>query len=222
VPSISGTPATVVAADVQYAFQPRAAGDTLNFSINNKPLWASFDVTTGKLSGTPGSADTGEYPNITISATNGASTATLPAFTIQVTPPGTTVASNATPASSSSSTTTDTSSSGTGSSTPAAGSGSSTSGSGSTLPPATSDSVTLSWSAPSENTNGTALTSLAGYAIHYGTSPSALTQQISINSVGVLNYVVSNLSSGTWYFEVVAINSAGVQSAPSSVVSTTI
>jgi Tfp pilus assembly protein PilX len=90
------------------------------------------------------------------------------------------------------------------------------------LPPATSDTVTLSWTAPSENTNGTALTNLAGYQIYYGTSASALTQQISINTVGVMNYVVSNLSSGTWYFEIVAVNSAGEQSTPSSVVSTTI
>jgi Fibronectin type III domain len=92
----------------------------------------------------------------------------------------------------------------------------------STLPAATSDSVTLSWSAPDENTNGTALTNLAGYQINYGTSPSALTQQISINTVGVMNYVVSNLNSGTWYFEIIAVNSAGVQSTPTSVVSTTI
>ena len=99
---------------------------------------------------------------------------------------------------------------------------SSTSGSGGTTPPATSDTVTLSWTAPDENTNGTALTNLAGYQINYGTSPTALTQQISINTVGVTNYVVSNLSSGTWYFEIVAVNSAGLQSGPSSVVSTTI
>ena len=108
--------------------------------------------------------------------------------------------------------------------TPASSSPSTTAntGSSSTLPPATSDSVTLSWSAPSENTNGSALTNLAGYEIYYGTNSSALTQHISINPVGIMNYVVSNLSSGTWYFEVVAVNSAGEKSAPTSIVSTTI
>jgi hypothetical protein len=99
---------------------------------------------------------------------------------------------------------------------------SSTTAPASTPPAAASDTVTLSWTAPDENTNGTALTNLAGYQINYGTSPTALTQKISINTVGVMNYVVSNLSSGTWYFEIVAVNSAGAQSAPSSVVSTTI
>ena len=97
-----------------------------------------------------------------------------------------------------------------------------TSNTSNTPPAASSDSVTLSWSAPSENTNGSALTNLAGYEIYYGTDPSDLTQQISINTVGIMDYVVSNLSSGTWYFEVVAVNSAGEKSAPTSIVSTTI
>ena len=109
------------------------------------------------------------------------------------------------------------------SATPAAATtSSSTAAPASTLPAATADTVTLSWTAPDENTNGTALTNLAGYQINYGTSPTALTQQISLNTVGVMNYVISNLSSGTWYFEIVAVNSAGAQSTPSSVVSTTI
>jgi hypothetical protein len=38
----------------------------------------------------------------------------------------------------------------------------------------------------------------------------------------MLTYVVSNLTAGTWYFEVTAVNSAGVDSGPSSTVSATI
>jgi len=98
------------------------------------------------------------------------------------------------------------------------GSGSSSSSGSAT----TSGTVTLSWSAPTENTNGSALTNLSGYVINYGTSAVALTQTISISTVGMLSYVISNLSSGTWYFEVVAVNASGVQSSPSSVVSMTI
>jgi hypothetical protein len=89
-------------------------------------------------------------------------------------------------------------------------------------PAAQSDSVTLSWAAPTENTDGSALTNLAGFDIYYGNSAASLTQKISIGSVGLLTYVVPNLNSGTWYFEVVAVNAAGVQSGPSSVVSVTI
>jgi len=87
---------------------------------------------------------------------------------------------------------------------------------------AAAQAVTLSWAAPTENTDGSALTNLAGFDIYYGTSSSSLTQKITLNSVGLLTYVVENLNSGTWYFEVVAVNSSGVRSGPSSVVSVTI
>ncbi len=107
------------------------------------------------------------------------------------------------------------------SSTPGSNPGSNGSGSGSP-PVAQSDSVTLSWAAPTENTDGSALTNLAGFDIYYGNSTASLTQKISISSVGLLTYVVPNLNPGTWYFEVVAVNGAGVQSGPSSVVSVTI
>jgi hypothetical protein len=102
-------------------------------------------------------------------------------------------------------------------------SGSSSSGSSSSSGgKSTSDSVTLSWLAPSGNTNGTALTNLAGFNIYYGTSATAMTQKISIHTVGVLTYVISNLSAGTWYFAVTSINAAGVESSPSPTVSATI
>ena len=42
-----------------YSFQPTAKdanGDTLRFSISNKPAWATFSTTTGRLSGTPTAA----------------------------------------------------------------------------------------------------------------------------------------------------------------------
>src|SRR4029453_2234844 len=58
-PTISGTPATSVAAGAAYNFQPSGAdadGDTLMYTIQNKPSWATFSTTTGKLSGTPASA----------------------------------------------------------------------------------------------------------------------------------------------------------------------
>ena len=100
------------------------------------------------------------------------------------------------------------------------GSGSSGSGGGST--PAATGSATVSWSAPTTNTNGSALTDLAGYHIYYGTSASSLTQVVDVSSASATSYAVPNLASGTWYFEVTSITSAGVESAPSSVVSKTI
>ena len=95
-----------------------------------------------------------------------------------------------------------------------------TSGSGSSGAAAspTTDNVTLSWSAPTQNTNGSALTNLAGYIIYYGTSASAMTQTIDIKTVGMLTYVVGDLSAGSWYFQIVAVNAAGAESSPSATV----
>ena len=66
------------------------------------------------------------------------------------------------------------------------------------------------------------MTNLAGYIIYYGTSASAMTQTIDINTVGMLTYVVGDLSAGNWYFQIVAVNAAGVESSPSATVNASI
>jgi hypothetical protein len=80
----------------------------------------------------------------------------------------------------------------------------------------------LSWSVPTQNTDGSPITNLVGFTIMYGTSPSALTQTINVASPTTTTYVVSSLSSGTWYFVVQAYNTAGVESGPSNTGSKTI
>jgi len=87
-PSISGTPITSIVQGSSYLFTPTASdtdGDTLLFSINNKPQWANFNTGTGTLSGTPASSDTGTTSNIVISVNDGKSLSALPAFNITVT-----------------------------------------------------------------------------------------------------------------------------------------
>src|SRR5579862_8741896 len=61
----------------------------------------------------------------------------------------------------------------------------------------TSGQATLSWTAPDENTDGSALTNLAGFRIYYGTSTDAMNTVIDIPSVGISTYVVDNLGTGT-------------------------
>lgn len=82
--------------------------------------------------------------------------------------------------------------------------------------------LTLDWTAPTTNTDGTPLTDLAGYQIQYGTTPTALTQSIQITTPGVTTYLVPNLSPGTWHFALIAYNAAGVSSAPSALVSASV
>jgi hypothetical protein len=80
-------------------------------------------------------------------------------------------------------------------------------------------SATLSWTAPTENTDGSALTNLSGFVIRYGTVRGALTQFIRLDTVGSLSYVVTDLVYGTqYYFRVRAVSSTGAESEPSAVI----
>jgi len=89
VPVISGTPITTVDQGDSYSFTPSVtdvdSGDTQTFSITNKPAWASFDVTSGALTGTPAATDIGTINDIVISVTDsGNASASLAAFTLQI------------------------------------------------------------------------------------------------------------------------------------------
>jgi hypothetical protein len=80
-------------------------------------------------------------------------------------------------------------------------------------------SATLSWVAPTQNTDGSALTNLAGYHIYYGTSASNLNQSVQLTNPGLTTYVLGNLASGTWYITVNDYTTSGVESAISNMVS---
>ena len=77
--------------------------------------------------------------------------------------------------------------------------------------------ASLDWTSVTQNTNGTALTNLAGYHVHYGTSASNMNQVVNITNPSVTAYVVTNLSSGTWYFGVTAYTSTGMEGVLSNV-----
>lgn len=87
-------------------------------------------------------------------------------------------------------------------------------------PRVTYGNVTLDWTPPTENTDGSVLSDLAGYNVSYGTSPSSLTQHVKVSNAGVASLVIDNLTPGTWYFSVTSYNTSGVESPSSAVVST--
>lgn len=268
-PTITGSPPSSVDAGVAYSFTPTASDadkDTLGFTIQNRPTWASFDTATGRLSGTPSSANTGAFNNIVISVSDGKASASLAAFNITVNaaanePPtitGTPATSvNAGVAYSFQPTGSDpdgdtltysiqnppswaTFSTSTGklSGTPTVAQAGAYSniiikvsdGTASaalaafsiTVAQPTNGSATLSWTPPTQNTDGSSLTNLAGFRIQYGASSSALNQTIEVANPGLATYVVTGLNSGTWYFAVKAYSSNGAESAQSNVASKTI
>jgi hypothetical protein len=86
-PIISGTPVSSIVVAQSYNFQPTASdpdGDSLAFSITNRPTWATFNSSTGQLSGTPTSADVGTYQNISIRVSDGTTSTALATFSIAV------------------------------------------------------------------------------------------------------------------------------------------
>ncbi len=91
-PTISGTPSTAVTAGSAYAFTPTARdvdGDALRFGISSQPAWAKFNRTTGRLSGTPTTAQVGSYEEILISVSDGRKRVWLPQFSVAVNPAST-------------------------------------------------------------------------------------------------------------------------------------
>lgn len=73
-------------------------------------------------------------------------------------------------------------------------------------------SVTLSWVAPTERTDGTPLQNLGGYKISYGRMSKVYDYTISIDNPGLTTYVVEGLKPGSWYFALVAYDTEGLES----------
>ena len=97
--------------------------------------------------------------------------------------------------------------------------------SGSTTSPPTSganSSVTFSWVPPTENSNGSALTNLAGYKIHYGTASEDYSEVVALNNPSLNRYVFDSLPKGTYYFAITAYNSAGIESTLSGEITATL
>jgi Putative Ig domain len=176
--TLSGSPATSVTAGQNYAFQPTvSSGGAVTFQIQGKPSWAAFNTNTGALTGTPGVANEGTSGSITITASNGSSSASIAPFTITVNAPSS-----------------------------ALGTG----------------SANLTWTVPTQNTDGSPVTDLAGYHIYYGTSSGAWTSTITVLDATETSYVVDGLAPGTYYFTIVAFNSSGEDSPQSNIASKTI
>jgi hypothetical protein len=91
-----------------------------------------------------------------------------------------------------------------------------------TPPVASTGTATLDWTPPTQNSDGSVLTNLAGYTVYYGTSANQLTQSVKVSNPGLTAYTLSNLPAGTWYFAVTSYSSSGVESVRSGVVSTKI
>jgi hypothetical protein len=258
-PQITGTPSGAATVGSAYSFTPAASDvdkQPLGFSIANKPSWASFNTATGALTGTPGAGNVGSFANIVISVSDGLSQAALPAFGITVQ-----AAANGSPTITGQPATSvrvggsysfqptasdpngdaltfsitgkpawATFSTATGKLTGQPGSGSEGSYAnivisvsdgkanvglasfGILVSAPTTGSATLSWTPPTQNSDGSQLNNLAGYRIYYGTNPSALSTSIQVTNAGLTSYTVGNLPQGTYHFALASYTTDGVES----------
>ncbi len=87
------------------------------------------------------------------------------------------------------------------------------------IPAEVAGTATLSWVAPSQNEDGSALTNLAGFRIYTGRSSTGLTRTAEVSTASQFTYLLVSLQPGTWYFAVTAYSTLDAESELSGVVS---
>lgn len=84
--------------------------------------------------------------------------------------------------------------------------------------------ATITWTPPTENTDGTAYTDPGGFKIYYGNTGQPLTTVVDIpDTTNTINTrVIDNLAPGDWSFAMTAYNSSGGESTQTNPISKTI
>jgi hypothetical protein len=88
--------------------------------------------------------------------------------------------------------------------------------------PIPTGTLTLTWEAPTENTDGTPYTNPGGFKIYYGTMQGTYANSRTINDPAARNYLLDMLPYATYYVVATAFSTAGAESAYSNVASATV
>jgi hypothetical protein len=86
----------------------------------------------------------------------------------------------------------------------------------------TTNGVEVSWTPPTQNADGSTLTDLSGYKIHYGTESGNYSDSVALDSAGLTRYSLDSLPKGKIYIAMTAVNSAGAESDFSKEVTVTV
>lgn len=79
----------------------------------------------------------------------------------------------------------------------------------------------VSWAAPTQNSDGSAITDLTGFKVLWGSASHSYTFSASVGDATATSYETA-LNPGTWHFAVTAVNAAGLESSPSNEVVRTV
>lgn len=79
--------------------------------------------------------------------------------------------------------------------------------------------VRISWIAPTTSEDGSALSDLAGFEVHYGTTSGVYTNSVDVANPEATSYTFEDMASGTYYFSVRAYDEDGAYSEYSAEVS---
>lgn len=82
---------------------------------------------------------------------------------------------------------------------------------------AASGVASLRWELPPSKVDGSPLDDLAGYRIVYGRSSEDLDRSVFIDNPATTNYEFTGLTSGIWYFAVIAVNANGLEGPPTNI-----
>ena len=75
--------------------------------------------------------------------------------------------------------------------------------------------ITVSWVAPAEREDGSALSmaEIAGYRVYYGDSQGNYTHEVAIDNGNTMSVTLHNLAAGTYYIVVTTVDTDGRESA---------
>ena len=83
-------------------------------------------------------------------------------------------------------------------------------------------SVTLNWTPPTLNEDGTPLDDLTGFKIYWGTTPGTYPESVTLDNPGLTSYVVENLPADTYYFVATSLSTSGGESRQSGMAQRTV
>jgi hypothetical protein len=88
--------------------------------------------------------------------------------------------------------------------------------------PGGSTSAIVSWTAPTTNVDGSALTNLGSFRVVYGRTATDLDTSLVLDTPTARTTTIQNLAAGQWFFAVRAANTLGIESALSNIATKTI